>query len=164
MIVPLVFLLSPYLRLHRVQSCREVPWITVHSCSPVSCPVLSPDPSPYQPDTRSSGESHVDTPFTTPMTKAYCPFCLLTYIGAEVHAHTYTQPFSNTACFIHQAVLTLVDPSGSIYCIVNHLFCSLGNLHLFSIQASFVEPRASICACEQSRGAMAAFSSLQGPD
>lgn len=39
MIVPLVFLLSPYLRLHRVQSCREAPWITVHSRSPVSCPV-----------------------------------------------------------------------------------------------------------------------------
>lgn len=38
-IVPLVFLLSPYLRLHRVQSCSEAAWITTHSCSPVSCSV-----------------------------------------------------------------------------------------------------------------------------
>lgn len=39
MSVSLVFLLSPYPRLHRVQSCREALWITVHSCSPVSCSV-----------------------------------------------------------------------------------------------------------------------------
>lgn len=38
-IVPLVFLLSPYLRLHRVQSCRKGPWITAHSCKHVSSSV-----------------------------------------------------------------------------------------------------------------------------
>lgn len=81
MIVPLVFLLSPRLRVQRVQSCREAPWITVHSRSPVSCvlsPVPSLDRSPYQPCTHSSRRSHLDSPstgpVTTPMTRAYYPF------------------------------------------------------------------------------------------
>lgn len=91
MIVPLVFLLSPYLRLHREQSCREAPWITVHSGSPVSCPVLSPDPSPYQLCTHSSRDSHVDTlstgPVRTPVTKAYlhCVRGIRGYIHTPTH-------------------------------------------------------------------------------
>lgn len=57
MIVPLVFLLSPYLRLHRVQSCKEALWITVPlslTCF-LSCPRI-----PHL-------ISHIHTPARSPM-------------------------------------------------------------------------------------------------
>lgn len=60
-IVPLVFLLSSYLRLHRVQSCREAPWIKVSSCSPVSCSV------PWIPHLIS----HIHSPVGAPMWTLY---------------------------------------------------------------------------------------------
>lgn len=63
--------------------------------------------------------SHVDTPFagpiTTPVTKAYCPFCLLlSHTEAEVHVDTYRHIHPQTegvfSIKLEHTVFTLGDP------------------------------------------------------